>query len=414
VRLKPGVTWHSGKPLTVDDVIFSIKRMVHTPGANSAHYFSNVNLNAFKKVDSRTLRITLKRPDSTIADAFTDYSSAIVPVGFNPSKANGTGPFMVKSLTPGQQSRMVRNPHYWEHGKPYVDELIIYDLADGSARTNALLSGQVDAIAFLPLAQVRVLQGRKDLKIIESKNGGNNRPIYMNVTAPPFDNNDVRTAMKLIANRPQMLSGALDGHGYVGNDVFAPNDAEYNHSLSQRHQDIEQAKSLLKRAGQSSLNVTLVTSELEDGLVAASEILAQNAQAAGATIKVQKVDSSTLFGPQFLKWPFSVDFWGNRRYLIQVGASMVPGAVFWETHFPGDADKAKYLGLYQQARASRSEATRTQLIHEMQKMDWERGGYLIWAFPNKLDATTAKVHGLLPTKNNVPLDRGNFKAAYLQ
>jgi peptide/nickel transport system substrate-binding protein len=413
VRLKPGIHFHNGKPLTADDVIYSIRRMVTQPGANSAKYWANVNLKAFRKLDQRTVRINLLRPDSTIADAFTDYSSAIVPVGFNPNKPNGTGPFKLTSLVPGTSSVQTANKHYWQHGLPYLDKVIIYDLSDPSARTNALLSGQVDAIAFVPLAQVSTVQGHGNLRILESRNGGNNAPIYMATTIAPFTDNRVRMAIKLIANRPQMVTDGLSGHGNVGNDIFSPNDAEYNHSLPQRHQDIAQAKSLLSAAGQSNLNVNLVVAEVQDGLTAACQVLAQNASQAGVTINVQKVDSSVLFGPQYLKWPFSVDFWGNRRYLIQVGASMVPGAVFNETHWPDPQDATTYFSLYRQARQSRSARVRTQIIHEMQKIDYDKGGYLLWSFNNKVDGLNTKVRGLHPTKSNVPLDRGNFGQAYL-
>ena len=85
----------------------------------------------------------------------------IVPVGYSPTavgraKPNiGTGPYMLKSFTPGQQSVHVRNPNYWRSGQPYFDQVVIIDFPDDAARVNALLGGQVDAITDVPSRRSR-------------------------------------------------------------------------------------------------------------------------------------------------------------------------------------------------------------------------------------------------------------------
>ena len=130
---------------------------------------------------------------------------------------------MLDSFTPGRESRHVRFPNYWNPDVGFVDEVVIIDMDEGNARVNALLAGQVDAIADVPLAQVRTVEER-GLKVLNSK-GGAWSTITMRIDAPPFDDVRVRQAMRLIVNREEMLTRAISGYGYVGNDMYAPLDA---------------------------------------------------------------------------------------------------------------------------------------------------------------------------------------------
>ncbi len=147
VKLRPGVEFHNGKTVTADDVIFSINRILDPKspktGATSIGY---VDAARMKKLDKLTVRIPLKFANATFPDDIGQYFNSIVPVGYDPKKPVGTGAFKFQSFTPGQQSVFVKNPHYWQTGKPHVDQLVIIDFPDNTARVNALLGGQVDAI----------------------------------------------------------------------------------------------------------------------------------------------------------------------------------------------------------------------------------------------------------------------------
>src|SRR5260370_20867389 len=104
------------------------------------------------------------------------------------------------------------------------------------------------------------------------------------------------------------------------------------------------AKSLLKKAGQENLTVQLVTSAVATGTVAMATVLAQQAQAAGATINLKTVDPTTFFCPNYLHWTFSQDFYNYSPYLAQVAPSMLPTAPIHETH----CHLPKYVNLYRQ------------------------------------------------------------------
>ena len=399
IRVRQGIEFHNGKTLGADDVIYSLRRLVDPKlKLFGGAALSSIDPARIKKVDKRTVRLFLKQKDVTILDALGQYIAGIVPVGYSPGaigKANpnvGTGPYKLQSFTPGQQSTHVRNPNYWRSGQPYFDKVVIIDFPDDTARVNALLGGQVDAITDVPPAQVAVVNGHSGTKVLESPSAAWT-PIIMRVDAAPFTDVRVRQAMRLIANRPQMVAQALSGHGRVGNDLYAPFDEAFASSLPQRHQDIEKAKSLLKAAGQSNLSVDLQSTNGALGMNEGAQVFAQQAKAAGVTVNVKILDSGAFYSDQYLKWPFSTDFWGSRNYLSQVAAGSLPTSPYNESHWPDTADQ-KFLSLYKQALGTVDKKKRTAIVQEMQTMEYNNGGYLIWGFSTLLDGYSTKVNGL--------------------
>jgi peptide/nickel transport system substrate-binding protein len=216
-------------------------------------------------------------------------------------------------------------------------------------------------------------------------------PITMRVDQPPFNDVRVRQAFRLMVNRPQMVAQVLSGHGSVANDLYGRFDPAFDSSLPQRQQDIEQAKSLLKQAGQSSLKVTLVTAPVYSGIPEEAQAFAAMTSAAGVTVNLNKTDSGTFYDPtHYLKWTFAQDFWGPRRYLSQVAQGSLPNSPFNETHW---ADP-EFLKLVAQARAELDATKRTELIHSAQKIEYDRGGHIIAFFPNFIAAATSKLRGV--------------------
>jgi peptide/nickel transport system substrate-binding protein len=399
IRLRAGIEFHNGKTVTADDVKYSIQRFINPKlPLGGAAYLSSVDPQRIAVLDKRTVRLNLKQVDGTIPDALGQYTACIVPVGYSPNavgKANpniGTGPFKIQSFTPGQQSVHVRNPNYWRTGQPYFDEVVIIDFPDDTARVNALLSGQVDAITSVPPAQAAVVKAHSGTSILESPTGAWT-PIVMRVDVAPFNDVRVRQAMRLIADRPQMVAQALAGHGQIGNDLYSPFDEAYFSALPQRHQDIEQAKALLKAAGQSGLTVDLQSTNGATGMNEGAQVFAQQAQAAGVTINVKILDSGAFYGDQYLKWVFSTDFWNTRNYLAQVAAGSLPTSPYDESHWPDTAHQ-QFISLYNQAKTTIDRAKRMQILHEMQKMEYDAGGYIVWGFHSALDGYSSKVQGL--------------------
>ncbi|GAA4612772.1 ABC transporter substrate-binding protein [Saccharopolyspora hordei] len=409
IRLREGVEFHHGKTVTAEDVIHSLRRIADPDDPkNGAVGLSSLDLGAMRAMDSRTVRLTLSRPDVTLPDQFAEYSNGIVPVDYDPARPVGSGPFRHDSFDPGQQSLFTKNPRYWRDGEPYVDELVIIDFPDDTARINALLGGQVDAIDQVPLGLLRVLDADPNLRLLESETGSW-LPFTMRVDRPPFDDVRVRQAFRLVVDREQMVRQVLGGHGRVGNDLYAPADPLFNSALPQRRRDVAKARQLLREAGKEGLTVELVTSPVAAGVVEAAQVFAQQAADAGITVTIRRVDTGEFFGDAYLSWDFAQDFWFTRNFLAQASSGSLPDSPYNETHW----DHPEFNRLVREARATTDEARRRDLIARAQQIEWESGGYIVWGFPNQLDAHSVRVVGLAPDKSGIPLNSYGFRHAWL-
>jgi peptide/nickel transport system substrate-binding protein len=404
VRLRPDITFHNGKPVTADDVLFSLARIIDPKDPKTgAASISYIDLKRSRKLDTRTVRLHLKFPNVGFPDDLGQYFNSIVPTDYDPEKPVGTGPFMFDSFVAGERSVFVKNPHYWRDGVPRVGEVVIIDFPDDTPRLNALLSGQVDAITNLPPGQIAQVKSNDQFKVLISETGGW-QPFTMRVDEAPFSDVKVRQAMRLLVDRDQLIAQVLSGQGRVANDLYSPYDPAYNKDLPHRRQDLDQAKSLLKQAGHSDLSVELVTSPVFQGIVEAAQVIAEQAKGAGVAIKVRKVDPGTFYGDNYLKWAFAQDFWATRTYLSQVAQGSLPDSPFNETHWKDP----EFLDLIAQARAELDDSKRTDLLKEAQRIEWERGGLIVWSFSNQVDAYSTTVSGFQPARSGFPLTNHGY------
>ncbi len=408
VRLRKGVSFHDGKPLTGEDVIYSLQRIVkgNLPGAAM---LPTLDLAGVAQLDTYSVKLPFSSPYASLVEALAGYSYYlnIVPVGYDPKHPIGTGPFEYKSFTPGVQSVFVRNPHYWEAGLPYLDEVVISDYSDASSQLDALESGAADVVNLLSADVVAAVES-SGAKVVISEAGGFT-PFTMRVDRPPFDDVRVRQAFRLIANRPQMNEEVFEGHGVQANDLFSIYDPEYDHAIPQREQDIERAKSLLKAACHEHLVVELVTADIAQGTTEVAQVLAQNASKAGVKVNINQTTVTTFYGADYLKWTFAQDYWYYSAYLPQVGQATLPSSPFNETHF----DNPRYNALYKEAVSTLDVAKQTDIVHEMQLIDWNEGGYIIPYFPPVIDGHLSRVEGVVANKTGLSLNKYGFKSMWL-
>ena len=263
MRIKQGITFHNGKDLTANDVIYTFQTVLNPKApAAAAAGLASIDAKGMTKLDNYTVRIPCSTPFATLhqALAIPGYSD-IIPVGYNPTAPVGTGPFRLKSFSPGTQSTFVRYDGYWQTGLPYLDEIVITDYSDQTSQVNALLAGQVNVVNLLigrrhlrgpGRGQERPGLGRRRLEPVH--HAGGHRDVQRRAhpaghaagRRPPAD---ARPGLRRLRDaRATTCSGS--------------GRPEYDHSLPQRQQDIDQAKSLLKAAGAEGLHVQLVTSDI--------------------------------------------------------------------------------------------------------------------------------------------------------
>ncbi|HEX3931705.1 MAG TPA: ABC transporter substrate-binding protein [Nocardioides sp.] len=404
IKLRSGITFQDGKPLTADDVIYSLQRIgTQANGLTGFAATATMDIKNVKKVDNLTVQLPLLTADSTVPQTLASYTFGIVPKGYSaykgdPSTQIGTGAYKLKSFTPGQQSVSERYAGYWRDA--YFDSVTITDFSDSTAQINALKGGQIDAMTDLPANQVQAVKS-SGVEALISQTGGW-IPICMAIDIAPFNDPKVRQAMRLIIDRQQILDQIGSGYGQVANDLYAPFDEGYDKSLPQRTQDIGQAKSLLKSAGKEGLNVDLHTTNGASGMVELASVFASQAKAAGVTINVK--NDPNYYGDSYLKLAFSVDFWGTRGYLNQVQQGSLPNSPYNETHWPpSSGEGSNFQDLYKQALAETDASKRTEIEQEMQKAEYDVGGYIIPYFNSLIDGHSSKVAGLKPSKGTLNL-----------
>ncbi|MDQ3866611.1 MAG: ABC transporter substrate-binding protein [Actinomycetota bacterium] len=394
VKLRPDVVWHDGKPFTADDVIYTLKEMGDEKHVSHASVI-NVNLRDVRKLDDLTLQIPLKGPNARLFDSFVQQNTVIVQDGAKDfTKPVGTGPFMFESFTVGERSVCKRNPNYWEEGKPYVDEWEDISIDDNAARLNALLAGEIDMMSQLPFAQAKEQQERGDIQVINAQSPAL-QVFLMAVDIAPFDDVRVREAFRLIPDRQALIDGALFGFGTPGNDLAGKGLPFFAEDLPVREQDLEQAKALLAQAGHEDLRVTLHTSEIVPGFVEAATLFAEQAKGAGVTVNVKKEPANAYFDTSLLytKLDFAQSFWTFSSIPLWYEQALLSDAVWNETHW---RDKS-FDKLIREAQAAPDEETATDRWHRIQEIQYEQGGYIVWANQNLVDGAAKNVQGIKPS-----------------
>jgi peptide/nickel transport system substrate-binding protein len=175
IRLRQGVTFHSGRPLTAGDVIYTFRRIL--AGALSGRVaLGPVDPAGLTALDPRTVLVPMTSPFGSFTDQLASFFVFlyIIPDGFDPARhaPDGTGPFAYESFTPGQRSVFTRNPHYWKTGLPYADTLEIIDFPDTVSLADALTTGQVQAAGTLDGPQMAQLANTSGVTAFPSATGG--------------------------------------------------------------------------------------------------------------------------------------------------------------------------------------------------------------------------------------------------
>jgi peptide/nickel transport system substrate-binding protein len=213
---------------------------------------------------------------------------------------------------------------------------------------------------------------------------------------PPFDDERVRQAFRLIVDRQALIDGAIVGFGTAGNDLYGK-DLAYFADLPVREQDLEQAKALLKAAGKENLTVTLHTSDVAPGLVEAATLFAEQAKGAGVNVKVKKEDPGAYWDVDalYIKMDFAQSFWTPSAASIGLWyeQALLSDATWNETHWRDPAfDK-----LVRDAQGAPDQETAQELWNEIQQIQYDKGGYIIWANQNIVDAAGNHVKGVVPS-----------------
>lgn len=395
-HLRQGVTFHNGKSLSADDVVASIN-----------HHLSKDSTSAAKTVLGDVASVSAKGNDTVVfelhsgnadfAYVVADYHLVIMPAkdGAADWQAGvGTSGYRLKSFEPGVRMDLERNPDYWKTGRAHFASAELLAIADGAARVNALVTGQVDVINKVDLKTVALLKRNPSLVIEETK-GAQHYTFPMLCDSNEFKNNDIRLAMKHAINRETLLASVLHGYGLVGNDhPIQPGSRFINAALEQRTYDPDKSRFYLRKAGVESLKVRLQASDAAyTGAVDASVLFKEQARQAGIDIDVVREPADGFFSNVWMKQPFTTSFWyssltADRMFSI----GYAKGAAWNETHW----DNPRFNQLLTAARGEMNAPLRQEMYNEMQALCRDDGGAIVPLFASSVAARSNRVsHGPL-------------------
>ncbi|MEV8530554.1 ABC transporter substrate-binding protein [Streptomyces sp. NPDC051211] len=401
--------FHDGRPVTAEDVLYSYRRIADPKGTFRAKAsLEPVDLAASRAVDASTVEFRLKRPYAEFPNVLAAFGAYIVPkdaASFD--RPIGSGPFTFVSFKPGSSLLLKRNDAYWE-GAPHLDELEFVVASEESARVSALLGGQVEYAHELTPASARTHQGKGRIEIIRLP-GSAMQGFVMKTDRPPFDDKRVRQAFFLIADRRELVDGALSGAGEVGNDLFGKGYRYYAAGLPQRTQDLDRARALLKEAGAEGLKVTLDTAPAATGFIEAAGIFKEQAAKAGVTVEVKVGNKDTYWKDILDSGTFASYRSGAMPIESHVSQRLLTGSTTNATKW----QHKDFDDLYQQAQSTRDEKQRAALHERMQRRLHDEGGFLIWGFADWIVATAPKVRGVSDQAPANTLDWARFDKTWL-
>ena len=389
-KIRKGVTFHNGKSLTTEDVIDSIN---HHRGEDSKSPAKPLLAPITSlKADGDNVVLTLEAGNADLPYLLSDYHIGIMPSSGDGKvdwkSGAGTGGYIIKAFEPGVRSFLERNPNYWKQGRAHFDSVEILSIIDVAARTNALTTGEVHLMDRCDLKTVHLLKRNRDVEIYDVT-GTQHYTFPMLTNQAPFDNNDLRLALKYSVNREEMVQKILRGHGKVGNDTPIAPATSFYAELEQRAYDPDKAKFHLKKAGAEGLTIDLSAADAAfAGAVDAAVLYKEHAAKAGITVNVIREPNDGYWSNVWMKKGWSACYWGGRPTADWMFATAYESGVAWnDTYW----EHEKFNKLLVAARVELDEARRADMYREMQTIVRDEGGVVVPMFANYVGASSTKL-----------------------
>ena len=263
-NLRKGVEFHNGKSLDANDVIATLNHHIGEDSTSGAKALFRT-VESLKADGPNMVVVNLSSANADFPFFLADYHMGILPAdgngGVDWASGAGTGGYVIEEYQPGLRVDLKRNPNYWREDRAYFDRVEALVVKDVAARSNALITNEVDLIDQLDPKVLNMLARNPDVEVDEVASGSHT-VMSMRTDMAPFENNDVRLALKLALDRQALLDIILRGHGTIGNDHPIAPTMPFHADLPQRHYDPDKAKFHLKKAGLDRLEVTLSAAEV--------------------------------------------------------------------------------------------------------------------------------------------------------
>lgn len=407
--LRKGVEFHNGKTLTARDVVASINHHRGEESSSAAKVIVDPITDV--KADGNNVVITIADGNADFPFLMSDYHIPIMPATDDKvdwESGLGTGAFMLTEFEAGVRFKAKRNPNYWKAGRGHFDEIEMITIADVGARTNALTTGEIHFMDRCDIKTLHLLSRNKNIKV-EELSGFGHYSIPMRTNLKPFDDVNIRLALKYGLDREAILQTILRGHGTIGNDhPISPSHRYFAADLPQKGYDPDRAKDHLKKAGVSKLQVDLSAADAAfAGAVDAAVLYKEHAAKAGIEINVVREPNdgywSNVWNTDNRGW--CMCYWSGRPTEDWMFSTAYSADAEWND---ANWQNAEFNRLLVAARSELDDGKRRDMYAEMQRLVSDDGGTVVPVFNNYIHAISSKITHEEKMAANWPNDGHRF------
>jgi peptide/nickel transport system substrate-binding protein len=389
--LNQDASFHSGKPVTATDVVASMNHHIGEESTSAAKSLLT-SVDEVMADGDHTVIFKLNQGNADLPWIMTDYHLAICPANedgsLNWQSGDGSGPYKIESGEWGVQWELSRHEG-WHLEGAYFDSVRMQVLNDPNARQTALVTGDVDCVSLIDL-KTKDLLGRNPNVVIHDVPSGAAITMPMHCDTAPFNDVNVRNALKLSIDRQEIIDKIAFGSATMGNDFhLAPGQPYFPESIPQREYDPDQARSLLKKAGAEDLTVSVHTADsVFSGAVDMCVLFAEQAKAAGITVNVVREPNDGYYSDVWLVEPFTAVSWGARPTPdVMFTLAYAADAAWNESRWQNE----RFNNLLIEAKAELDQAKRAEMYEEMCLLMRDDGGTIIPFFNNFVFAHNSNV-----------------------
>jgi peptide/nickel transport system substrate-binding protein len=400
--LRKGVKFSNGKLMTSADVKFSIDQ--NRKAAKGWGYIDT----AIKSVDTpspSTVVINLKFPWAPLLADISLFANDIVPDNYGGQSETafyqhpiGTGPFKWDYWHKGQALKLVRNPYYWQQGKPYLNSVTWTDVASDNTRELQLKGSQAQIDEFPAWSTVASLKSTPGVSM-DLFNSTQTNYLAFNELVKPFHDVHVRRAISLAINRPSLVKAVLFGNGKPANSLFPPQVPYYDKNTPGYQYNLTAAK---KQMAESSVphgfTTTILIPSGNSDYSTIATILQAELKPLGIKLNVQQLDPNTADNDQqTLKYDMTLTLWTmdipDPDELATFGVDPKSGARSFFTAY----DNPTVVKDTHLAEQTTSQSARQALYNTIQT-DSAQDAFMAYLYYSPYPyATTTGVHGFFVT-----------------
>jgi peptide/nickel transport system substrate-binding protein len=296
LKLRSGVKFHNGQPLTSADVKFSIDESSKTKGGWE---FINSAIKKVETPDDLTVVVTTKYPWAPLLADLSCPNNGIIPKDYGGKTAQAfyqapvaTGPFMWDNWQKGSSLRLKKNPAYWQPGKPSVDTVTWKVVPDSNARALQIQGGQAQINEAPPFSSISQLKNTPNVKVNLFPSTRTDY-ILMNQTKKPYQDVHVRRAISYAIDRQALVKNILFGNGTPANSFMMPTVPYYDKNTPGLQYDMVKARQEMAQSSVPNGFTTTFLAMSGDSVDAAiAQVLQASLKELGITMKIQNVDPS--------------------------------------------------------------------------------------------------------------------------